>query len=81
MYTIHHIPGSQYLEYNGPWNILLALYSLVFSGYLRTGSRVDDPTSNKNEHGLFAPTCYRLYCRETHDTIEVYLFLEKMFSE
>ena len=49
-YTIHNIPGSQYLQYVDPGNVLLVLYSFVFTGF-----RVDVATPPKNEHGLFAP--------------------------
>ena len=31
-HTIHNIPGSQYLEYVDPGNVLLVLYSFVFKG-------------------------------------------------
>ena len=39
MYTIHNIPGSQYLGYDDPGNFQLVLYSFVL-----TGSRVDEAT-------------------------------------
>ena len=48
-YTIRNIPGSQYLEYVDPGNVLLVLYSFVFTGF-----RVDDATLKK-KNGLFAP--------------------------
>ena len=48
-HTIHNIPGSQYLEYVDPGNVLLVLYSFVFTGF-----RVDDATLKK-KNGLFAP--------------------------
>ena len=50
LYTIHNIPGSQYLEYVGPGNVLLVLSSFLFTGF-----RVDVATPPKIEHGLFAP--------------------------
>ena len=48
MYTFHNIPGTQYVEYVDPGNLLL--YSFVF-----TGSRVDDATPKKYVHDLFGP--------------------------
>ena len=48
-YTIHNIPGSQYLEYLDPGNLLL-LYSFVLAG-----SHVGDATPQKYEHGLYGP--------------------------
>ena len=57
MHTIHNIPGSQYLEYVDPGNVLLVLYSFVF-----TGSRVDDTTPKQDEHGFF-PACFSVHDR------------------
>ena len=55
MYTMHNIPGSQYLEYLGPGNLLLGLYSFAFTASIRTGSRVDDATPKNTNMGVFAP--------------------------
>ena len=57
MYTVHNIPGSQYLEYVDPVNFLLVLCSFVFTGF-----RVDHATPPQSEHGLFAPV-FILHCR------------------
>ena len=48
MYTIHNIPGSQYLEYVDPGNLPL-FYSFAFTGF-----RID-AIPPKNELGLSAP--------------------------
>ena len=58
MYTIHKIPGSQYLAYVDPGNFLLVLYFF----FLFTGSHFDDATSQEYDHWAFCAV-FRLHYR------------------